>query len=103
MYVSDSDECFEGSNAESCDREGPGAPLEQAVTEAPNGQQQPVGNISERGSQARELPDLPAKNQEVGCSRKRLYKTQIALSWQSNQEITLWLGPNSILAYGSAT
>lgn len=54
-----------------------------------------VGNTSE-------LTDLPAKSQEVGCSRKRLYKTRIALACQSNQEITLLVRPQ-FHTYGAAT
>ena len=87
MYISDSDECFEGYKAESYDVEGAGAALEEAVREDLNGRKH-LCRIREKAFQAGELIELPAKNKEPGCSRKRLYKSQMALSKQNNQETT---------------
>lgn len=88
MYISDSDECFEGYKAESYDVEGAGAALEEAVREDLNGRRNHLFRISEKAFQAGELTELPAKHKEPGCSRKRLHKSQIALSKQNNQETT---------------
>ena len=86
LYISDSDEWFEGNKAEAYDREGAGTHLEEVAKEDLNGLQEPLVQNQWKSIPAGELIELPAKNQELHCSRQRLYKSQIALLKQSNQE-----------------